>query len=279
MNIKKLEEILDDKVTSIENLGGGCISDTKKISVVSGQKFTVKLYSKDMGIKEANGLKELEISGAIRVPRVLFADKSMLVMEYIAQGNKAGFFFEVFGKQLAALHRHQSEFFGFYEDNFIGTNPQINLPQSSDWISFYFENRLLYQYKLAEKNGYVDNNFKNLFSKIEKRLHSILNGSQEAPSLIHGDLWGGNYIVGLNGEPVLIDPAVYYGHREAELAMTKLFGGFSELFYTSYDDTFPLLQGHEYRQGIYTLYHVLNHLNIFGQGYKPEAISLMKQYQ
>ncbi len=177
------------------------------------------------------------------------------------------------------MHRHQSEFFGFYEDNFIGTNPQINLPQSSDWISFYFENRLLYQYKLAEKNGYVDNNFKNLFSKIEKRLHSILNGSQEAPSLIHGDLWGGNYIVGLNGEPVLIDPAVYYGHREAELAMTKLFGGFSELFYTSYDDTFPLLQGHEYRQGIYTLYHVLNHLNIFGQGYKPEAISLMKQYQ
>jgi fructosamine-3-kinase len=157
-----------------------------------------------------------------------------------------------------------------------------HLPSSSatvdNWLTFYFDKRLLTQFKLAEKNGYVDDQFSSLFKNLENKLPNILAGSEEPPSLIHGDLWQGNFLISPSGEPVLIDPAVYYGHREAELAMTKLFGGFPESFYNAYKLAYPLKPGYEYREGIYSLYHVLNHLNLFGSGYKSQAISLMKLY-
>ena len=124
----------------------------------------------------------------------------------------------------------------FFEDNFIGSNPQINLPESDNWIEFFWQNRLLYQYKLAEHNHFADAELKTSFKKLEQAFISIVSGTEEPPTIMHGDLWGGNYMVDSSGAAVLIDPAVYYGHREADLAMTKLFGGFDSNFYHAYND-------------------------------------------
>lgn len=279
--MKKLEEILKDKVISSSSIGGGCIADSKKIKTESGKEYFVKSYS-GTGISilrnEANGLRELEKTGAIKIPHVVFYDDEILILEFIKTGNRKKNFSEIFGKQFAEMHKYTSDKFGFYENNFIGSNPQINLPQKNNWIEFYWENRLLYQYKLAEKKGYVSSEFKNSFIKFEKQVPKILNGSEEKPCLLHGDLWSGNFMIGENGEPVLIDPAVYYGYREADLGMTKLFGGFDSTFYKSYNETNPLPEGWEYRLDIYKLYHVMNHLNLFGAGYLPQTISIINLY-
>ncbi len=177
------------------------------------------------------------------------------------------------------MHRTTSSNFGFYEDNYIGSNIQKNINNdNSNWIDFYFNNRILFQYKLAEKNGYATEEFKSNIKKIESSISKILGGSEEHPSLLHGDLWSGNFMVDENGDACLIDPAVYYGHREADLAMTKLFGGFNSEFYISYNDEWKLKEGYQYRENIYKLYHVLNHLNLFGMGYYSQAINLMKSY-
>lgn len=273
-----LENILGQEIVTISPLSGGCIANTQKITTASGSCFVCKLVYGDAGIKEANGLRELQKSEVIRVPHVVFAGLGVVVMEFIHSGTRCSNFFEVFGNQLARLHQFSGDAFGFFEDNYIGSTLQINKPVNTDWLSFYFENRLLFQFKLAEKNGYVDNTFRMLFNNLEQRLPNILAGSKELPVLLHGDLWGGNYMVDENGLPVLIDPAVYYGHREADLAMTKLFGGFPASFYSAYNAACPLKPGYEYRESVYTLYHVLNHLNLFGSGYKAQAVQLMKQY-
>ncbi len=133
--------------------------------------------------------------------------------------------------------------------------------------------------QLAENNSYSDSRLRKAFSHIENNIENILTGSEEPPALLHGDLWSGNYMCSKNSEPVIIDPAVYYGHREADLAMTKLFGGFSHEFYDAYNKSYPLKDGYEYRENIYILYHVLNHLNLFGQGYYRQAIELMEYYR
>ncbi len=278
MEKRYLENILGQEIMTISPLSGGCIANTQKIITISGNCYVCKEVNGDAGIKEANGLRELQKSEAIRVPHVIFAGLGVVVMEFINSGTRHGHFFEVFANQLAQLHQFSGVAFGFFEDNYIGSTPQINKPVSTDWLSFYFENRLLLQFKLAEKNGYADNNFRMLFYNLEQRLPNILAGSEELPVLLHGDLWGGNYMVDENGLPVLIDPAVYYGHREADLAMTKLFGGFPASFYAAYKAAYPLKPGYEYRESVYTLYHVFNHLNLFGSVYKAQAIQLMKQY-
>lgn len=145
-------------------------------------------------------------------------------------------------------------------------------------MPFYYNKRLLFQYRLAERNGYATAALRNGISKLESRIHTILSGSEELPCLLHGDLWSGNFLCDSLGNPVLIDPAVYYGHREADLAMTRLFGGFPETFYRAYDKEYPLAAGYFYREGLYKLYHVLNHLNLFGTGYLGEAESILKFY-
>lgn len=169
----------------------------------------------------------------------------------------------------------------FYEDNYIGGNEQLNRPnalEKSDWAEFYFNKRLLPQYRLAEQNGYDASSLKEGFVLLEKKINNILSGSENTPCLLHGDLWSGNYLCGINGEVVIIDPAVYYGNREAEIAMTRLFGGFPAAFYNSYQRTYPLPEGWEYRENIYKLYHVLNHLNLFGRSYLSEAERLIEFY-
>lgn len=280
----KIEIHLNSKILSTKYISGGCISDSSLITLSSGEKYFLKTNSnnpKDMFRKEANGLREIEKSKSIRVPAVILVDDDFILLECINGASKANNFFEDFGERFAKMHKYKSDYFGFYEDNYIGSTVQINIAteeEKFDWTKFYFNKRLLFQFKLAEKNGYVDNNFRNLFKKLESKIETILDGQNEKPSLLHGDLWSGNYIVDENGKACLIDPAVYYGNREADLAMTKLFGGFSSSFYNSYNDSYPLRDGYNFRENIYKLYHVLNHLNLFGSAYYHQAVSLIKSY-
>jgi len=279
-----VEEKLKNKVKYFTSLSGGCISNAYKITTAEGLNYFLKYNasaSNDMFVKEANGLNELVKANAVRIPEVLSVNKEFLLTEFISSGIKKKNFFGEFGKNFAKLHKFTSESFGFYENNYIGSNPQINIPdenQKTSWINFYFNKRILYQVQLAEKLGNSTSDLRKLVARLEEKIEEILGSSEEQPSLLHGDLWGGNYMVDKNGSAVIIDPAVYYGHREADLGMTRLFGGFSPEFYESYNETFPLKEGSDYRENIYKLYHVLNHLNLFGGSYYSQAISLIKFY-
>ena len=280
----RIEEKLGSKIKSFTSLSGGCISDAFKVTTVDGLNYFLKYnpsISNDMFVKEANGIKELSKANAIRVPEVLSFDEDYIMLEYIPTGNKKQNFFEKFGRSFADMHKFTSDSFGFYEDNYIGSNQQKNIPnekEKTSWANFYFNKRILYQFQLAEKLGNSTPELRKGISNLENKFEEIVGDSKEKPSLLHGDLWGGNYMVDENGNAVLIDPAVYYGHREADLGMTKLFGGFSSEFYNAYHERFPLKDGYDYRENIYKLYHVLNHLNLFGGGYYSQALSLIKFY-
>ncbi|PWD99062.1 fructosamine kinase family protein [Marinilabilia rubra] len=281
MKKEMLEEILNEKLTGMSSVGGGCIADSQVISTQSGRKYFLKQgFSNGMFRNEANGLKELAKPNAIKTPEVIDFGEDYLILEHIEQGSRKKNFFEEFGRKFAELHRFSSDKFGFFEDNFIGSTPQKNLPaedEAANWANFYWNKRLMFQLKLAEENGYADEKMLRHFSRLEEIYESLLNGSEEPPALMHGDLWSGNYMSDIDGNPVIIDPAVYYGHREADLAMTKLFGGFSGTFYKTYNETWPLKDGAERREPLYLLYHVMNHLNLFGPGYYGQAINLIEK--
>ena len=281
--IERVEDWAGKKVIKANALAGGCIAQANKILFEDKSLCFLKAGAglSDTFQKEANGLKELRKANCIRVPEVLAVDEEFLILEYIEEGAKRPGFFAKFGEQLAALHSRSDFKFGFKEDNYIGATLQPNLPnrvEAENWVDFYYNKRLLFQYKLAEKNKLVGNELKNGFLVLENRIEEILEGSEEKPSLIHGDLWSGNYMCDFHSNPVLIDPAVYYGHREAEMAMTKLFGGFPDEFYRAYLRCKPLPQGYDYRENIYMLYHVLNHLNLFGSSYYGQAVRLVWSY-
>lgn len=277
----QIEELIDEKIISESGLGGGCIGNASQVKTESGKKYFVKTYS---GVgpailkNEANGLKELAKSKAIKIPEVIAVTDTFLLLEHIELGQKNRDFSEKFGRQFAQMHRFTAEQFGFFENNYIGSNPQKNTPYKNNWKEFYWENRLIYQYKLAENKGNTTIELRSAMSRLEGKIDSIIDGTEEPPSLLHGDLWGGNYIVSEKGDPVLIDPAVYYGHREADIGMTCLFGGFDSKFYDAYNEEFPLPDNWEYRIDLYKLYHVLNHLNLFGSGYYNQAIHILNKY-
>ena len=175
------------------------------------------------------------------------------------------------------MHRQgTSTSFGFTEDNFIGATVQPN-PQNSDWVEFWIEHRIGFQLKLASDNGFAFA-LKQLETSFSRGIRRVLQEPSEAPALIHGDLWSGNYLVSAAGHPVVIDPAAYYAHREAEFGMTTLFGGFDQAFYNAYDEAFPLAEGWEDRVEIYRLYHLLNHLNLFGQSYLSGCREIMQKF-
>jgi len=280
--IAEIEHHLGEAVSGFHSLSGGCIANSQKITTKSGRSFFLKSgFEGKMFQNEAAGLRELSKPRVIKVPEVIIEGKDFLMLEFISQGYKKEDFFEDFGRRFAEMHKFSSESFGFYEDNFIGSTPQPNIPEDTEadnWTEFYFNKRLLYQYKLSEKKGYATDKLRKGFILLEKKISDILKGCEESPSLLHGDLWSGNYMCDENGEVVLIDPAVYYGHREADLAMTKLFGGFPEIFYKSYNNCMALSPGYEYRESIYLLYHVMNHLNLFGCGYLSQAEKLLWYY-
>jgi len=280
---QQIEDFLGEKITNSNSIGGGCIADSRIIKTESGKSYFLKTHSGTPGmfLNEANGLKELAKPGCIRVPKVILADEGFLLLEQINQGSKSANFFKNFGKAFAQMHRHTANEFGFFEDNYIGASPQYNLAkgkEKSHWPTFYFQKRLLPQLKMAEQNGYSSNQLSEGIMALANKIEEILEESEERPTLLHGDLWGGNYMVDKNGISVLIDPAVYYGHREADLAMTKMFGGFSPDFYMAYQKEYPLPNNWHYRENIYLLYHYLNHLNLFGVSYYNTSMQLVNSY-
>jgi len=282
--ISKLEDWAEQKVLSIKSVGNdGGISKVELITFKNEASYFLKTGSSTVDVfeKEARGLSELKKAKAIRVPKVFYVDHDCLLLEEIHRGRQSSDFFSNFGRQLARMHQYGALRFGFPQDNYIGRTPQINICnkfEAENWCDFYYNKRLLYQYKLAESKGIVGPELKKGFILLENRIEEILEGSEEKPSLLHGDLWSGNFLCDLQSQPCLFDPAVYYGHREAELAMTRLFGGFDASFYSSYQNAYPLPEGFDYRQNIYMLYHVLNHLNIFGDRYYGQAVELLNFY-
>jgi protein-ribulosamine 3-kinase len=278
--ISIVQSAIQKNVLSLSPLSGGSIASSYRVELENKQSLFVKVSPQhlDMFMKEANGLLELQKTNAIRIPEIIFVNEDILILEFlpVSSPTRRTLFFEQFGKQLAKVHRCTSEQFGFYENNFIGSAPQKNLPLMSSWKDFFAINRLEFQFHLAEQNGYNDQEIVSLFHKLEQQIDRLIPDDGESPALLHGDLWSGNYLCLENDVPAIIDPAVYYGHREADLAMTMLFGGFSEAFYDSYHEAFPLNDGWKRRCEIYKLYHLLNHLNLFGEGYYSQVIETMK---
>ena len=256
-------------------VGGGSINECVRWPSESGPLF-VKLTDAtrhEMFAAEAEGLRELERARAVRVPRVLgegtAAGRAFLALEWIEFGRSSPRSEALLGEQLAALHRVTARQFGWHRDNTIGATPQRNdwLP---DWPAFYARQRLGFQLDLAAQHGH-GGRWLDSGRRLCERISGFFDGYRPQPSLLHGDLWGGNWATDASGAPVLYDPAVYFGDRETDLAMTTLFGGFGAAFYEAYDAAWPLDAGYARRRDLYNLYHVLNHLNLFGGGYRGQA--------
>ena len=225
---------------------------------------------------EVDGLNELRKTSEIRVPDVIDCGvedgRACLVLEYLHLEQPSRDTARRFGHQLARLHRHTADRYGWFRDNTIGPTPQKN-DWSDDWVGFFGERRLDFQIRLAYDNGY---DLRDEGRRLGARLPELFDGYDPVPSLLHGDLWGGNW-GSVDGAPVIFDPAVYYGDRESDIAMTLLFGGFGRAFYDGYAAEWPMAQGHEQRLRLYQLYHVLNHLNLFGSSYLGKARQLLKE--
>jgi len=229
---------------------------------------------------EAVGLEELRDAQAVRIPEVrdlgVCATRSWLAIEWIPLNTSPSAAAQsALGERLALQHRHTAATFGWHRDNTIGLTPQPN-GWSESWVTFLRERRLRYQLDLAARNGYS--------GRLQQRGGRLLEGIdvfftdyRPVPSLLHGDLWGGNWAADEHGQPVVFDPAVYYGDREADLAMTRLFGGFGPDFYAAYATAWPIDAGARVRCDLYNLYHVLNHVNLFGAGYLPQATTLVER--
>lgn len=272
------------RITGRSRLGGGCINAATRVVLDDGTELLVKQNDRRFeGLfhGEARGLLSLRSDDGPRVPVPLACgiDEStqFIVMEYVAQGRKGRGFYGDFGARLAALHAsNRSVHFGFESNNHIGSTVQNN-PLTESWIEFFRLHRLGFQIDLAESRGVAPTSLVRGVRKLMERLPEYLV-EPEAASILHGDLWGGNHMADSDGTPVIFDPAVYYGHREADLAMTELFGRFDASFYEAYQEAFPLQRGYEERKELYNLYHVLNHLNIFGGGYVASAQGIVSRY-
>jgi len=231
----------------------------------------------DMFEAEVEGLRELTLANAIRVPAVIDCGiedgKAFIALERLHFQAATRATETMLGEQLADLHRHTEARHGWHRDNTIGLTPQHN-PWSDDWVDFFREQRLRFQLDLAARNGY-SGELQSLGDRLACRLPELFDGYEPMASLCHGDLWSGNWGVA-DGVPVIFDPAVYYGDRESDIAMTLLFGGFGRAFYRAYEERWPLAAGHERRLKLYQLYHVLNHLNLFGSGYLGQAMKLLR---
>jgi protein-ribulosamine 3-kinase len=282
--VQTLERIIGSPVTlhRFSFTGGGCINHGGRL-VTSAGDFFIKWNSSHrypgMFQAEASGLALLKASTSLHVPEVAgwfeAEEYQGILLEFVESTSRSRSYWEDLGRDLSELHKKTNPAFGLDQSNYIGSLPQINLVKLS-WIDFFMENRLSVQVKLALDHHRFDHEFARQFEKIYKLLPSML--PVEKPALIHGDLWSGNVIVNNRGEPCLIDPAVYYGHREAELAFTKLFAGFDESFYTSYDEGFALSPGFQSRADVYNLYPLLVHVNLFGGGYVQQVRSVIKKY-
>ena len=273
-------------ITETDRLSGGDINKAYGLTLNTGDKIFMKANAKSNAAfftAEAAGLSAIASTKAISTPKIICTGTddgedvgySFLVLEFIKSSGKIKTYWETFAQELAAMHRADvGKEFGFSQDNFIGARPQQNTLASS-WISFFRDQRLAPQFKAAD--SYFTPADREKITKLLDNMDRFLI-EPEQPSLLHGDLWSGNVMCGSDGKAMLIDPACYVGHHEADLAMTELFGGFPQSFYDVYKEAFPLQPGYEERRDLYNLYQLLNHLNLFGPTYLEPVLSIVGEY-
>lgn len=286
MTIERVATLLAGERISIDTsspagaVDGGDISQAWRVESDAGSLFlkTGPATSFDMFLAESEGLAEIRSTQAVRVPGVIacLTDDGLacLALEWLNFDKDDGRASRLLGCQLAEMHKHTSNRFGWYRDNTIGLTPQHN-DRCNGWVDFFRDRRLGFQLELAGRNGY-GTRLASPGTELLHRMGSLFENYEPVPSLLHGDLWGGNW-ASCSGRPAIFDPAVYYGDRETDLAMTRLFGGFGSGFYEAYEDTWPLADGHQKRCTLYQLYHVLNHLNLFGGAYLAQAEAMMRE--
>jgi fructosamine-3-kinase len=273
-----LEETLGVKIRTARSLPGGDICQAFLATMNDGKKLFVKTRPggpPDMFPTEGRGLAWLAETQTLRIPVVVAADTNYLALEYLESAPRKLGFEEELGRGLAALHSYPTELPGLEYDNFIGPLSQPNAPCDT-WPEFYAEQRLRPRLEEALASGKAPASWRGRFEQLFQDLPGLI--PEEPNSRLHGDLWGGNLLVGPQGEPCLIDPAVYVGHREVDLAMMRLFGGFSQRVFESYDEAYPLQPGSLDRVELYQLYPLLVHVNLFGGGYVSSVERILSRY-
>ncbi len=277
-----VEKHLACKVTGFRPSSGGCINFGGELVTNKGSyflKWNDRLRYPQMFEKESLGLKLLQATNCIDITEVIqvgeIGEHQFILMAYIRAGRRAQPYWSVMGEQLANLHRNTHSHFGLDYNNYIGSLVQKN-SLKENWVDFFIEERLAVQLSLDEENNKISLQLRKQFEVLYKKLPDLL--PQEKPALLHGDLWSGNVMVNALGEPTLIDPAVYYGNREAELAFTLLFGGFNSQFYSAYQKAFPLSPGFDSRTDLYNLYPLLVHVNLFGESYVLHVRETLKRF-
>lgn len=266
---------------SERSVGGGSINSCVRFESAMGPLFVKHGDAPSLGMfqAEADGLAELAKARAVRVPEVRAVGEqdgiAFLALEWVDLRSGLPASEKKLGELLAAQHRVTRGKFGWHRDNTIGSTPQSNR-EAADWVEFLREQRLRPQLTLAKSNG-AGKDLIDSGERLCERLDHFFADYRPAPSLLHGDLWGGNWGSDASGQPVLFDPAVYFGDREADLAMTRLFGGFGASFYSAYQDAWPLEAGATARVTLYNLYHVLNHFNLFGGSYSRQALGMIQR--
>lgn len=261
--------------------GGGSINDSRRIESTHG-KFFVKIndaspYPK-MFEHEADGLAFLSKHSSFEIPKVIGTgvtnDIQWIIMEYIDHAAKRDDFWQQFGVKLAHMHKQTHDMFGYETDNYLGSLPQYNSYKKT-WAEFFAENRIAPQLKLAKDAGLASDQMVKLLEKVMTRVDQYF--PIEPPAVVHGDLWTGNFTTNIKGEATIFDPAAHYGHREMDIAMSRLFGGFDARFYDAYNEVYPLEKGWEKRLPIADLYPLLAHLNIFGGTYAYQIMNILRQ--
>lgn len=270
-------------ITAAEPVHGGSINECFRISTTAGNFFLKRNDAVEfpgMFTAEADGLHALAATKAVKVPSVIATGShrshSYLILEFLEKGKASPDFWENFGSALADLHRCTGERFGWPQDNYIGSIPQMNT-QWDSWSGFYTSQRLEPMARLALDSKKISGALYDRLQKVYERLIGLF--PNEAPSLLHGDLWSGNFMPVAGGAAALFDPAVYYGHREMDLAMARLFGGFEKRFFDAYLDAFPLQSGWEKRIDLCQLYPLLVHVNLFKGGYVHQVEMIVRRWE
>jgi protein-ribulosamine 3-kinase len=263
-------------------VSGGCINHAGKLKTSAGDfflKWNTSAQYPHMFIKEALGLNLLKKTNTLYIPEVVGcgeeSNDQFLLLEFVNQQQQGITYWQDFGRQLAQLHLHRNERFGLSESNYIGSLVQHNTFKRS-WSDFFIHERLLPQLDLGLGVAHISSTLRKKFDVLFLKLPALF--PSELPSLVHGDLWSGNVITTSTGAPCLIDPAVYYGNREVDLAMTQLFGGFNNQYFDSYNEVNPLVPGYHKRFDLYNLYPLLVHVNLFGQAYVSQVNSIVTRY-
>lgn len=278
---RHLEQELGSAVRAVATIGGGDINDAYRITLADGRRLFVKTnrnVPQDFFAREAAGLAFLAQGldrALLQVPEVILSSDSALVLELLELGPSSPAAEEQLGRGLAHLHRASPGSFGLEHDNYIGTLVQPNR-RTETWAEFYGQERLLAQARLPEADRLLDRPLRRRLDRLVSRLDELV-GDAEAPARLHGDLWGGNWLCTSRG-PFLVDPAAYGGHREVDLAMMRLFGGFSARVFEAYEEVAPLASGHQERVSLYQLYPLLVHVNLFGAGYVSGVSRILAEY-